>query len=555
MNHPWGPDLRVRRRAALGMIAAATILAAAASAQAAPYHAYLCRIPYGPNAGAPTPTTDTTWFSQGAGTATDTCATGGAMTAQLAGTGDLPVPSDASFSFIPQQGAVISSFRLWRAMSTAPAGTGDPTARFHWGNNAGFTCLGSAFCQRGTTAEPLSPANVLDGNGLVNGDVFGWQVFCNTGTGGGPIRTCPPPPSGVPRAIISVYAVDVMLDDRSPPTVRTVAGPLLAPGTLDGPKTVSVDATDYGTGVARGRIVVDGAVVVDALLDSNGGACANLGVSPDGIQSFTRVQPCAFAATGTLTLDTDKLAPGRHALKVVVADGSGGETVADERPIAVVGVRPIANGAGASRLAKLTAKLAGARKGVRRLGFRTAPKLSGRLVNEAGTPISGARIDVLARERRTGAPTVAIATATTGADGAFVTALPAGPSRTLTFSYTAFAGDPKPARSVTARTAVRAPLTGAASPRSPRVEQRLHIAGRLRYLPRGGVEVAIQAREGRVWRNIDTVKTRKDGRYSWPYRFSRSKGGRRFFFRARVSSSIYPFDPGTTRTIVVRVRR
>jgi 5-hydroxyisourate hydrolase-like protein (transthyretin family) len=260
--------------------------------------------------------------------------------------------------------------------------------------------------------------------------------------------------------------------------------------------------------------------------------------------------------SATLALDTGAVPVGSHTLKVVVSDAAGNETVAGPRTFTVTR-DPVAgpNGNGATRSAKLSARLAGARKGVRALGFTTQPRLSGRLVDEHATAITGAVVEILARQRRAGGQTRRIASATTGADGRFRVTLPSGPSRTLTITYTAFGADPKPTATVRTRTAVRASVTGSISPRSPRPQRPLRLSGRLRNLPRGGVLVAVQARQRGVWRTVDTVETRDDGRYSWPYRFQRGQAGRTFFFRARVKSPNYPFDPGATKPIRVRVRR
>jgi 5-hydroxyisourate hydrolase-like protein (transthyretin family) len=83
----------------------------------------------------------------------------------------------------------------------------------------------------------------------------------------------------------------------------------------------------------------------------------------------------------------------------------------------------------------------------------------------------------------------------------------------------------------------------------------VRLSGRLSSLPRRGVVVSVQARQAGVWRTVDTVETRSDGRCSWPYRFQRGQGGRTFAFRARVKSPNHPFAPGKSRTIAVRVRR
>ena len=379
-----------------------------------------------------------------------------------------------------------------------------------------------------------------------------WDAAC----GGGPGGTCPASGANTQSAIYNVFAADMLLNDPAPPAVTGLAGPLVAGGTLTGAQSVTFNATDAGSGVSRGIVLVDGAVVSETPLDTSA-ACKDLGVAPDNRPSYVNTQPCPSAVSGLLTLDTDALTPGAHNLTIAITDAAGNQTVASTATITVAGSVPAgtANGAGASRAARLESRFAGRRPRTRRMGFRTRPTITGRLLNEGGAPITGAAVDVLARERRRGATSARIATALTGADGVFRIQLPSGPSRTITVQYTAFSGDAAPAARVTLRALVRASLTASASTRSPRLGRLFRVRGRLRNLPIRGVDVAIQARDGRVWRTVDTVKTGSDGRYSWPYRFrSGNSAGRAYFFRARVDSSSYPFEAGSSRVIRVRVR-
>jgi hypothetical protein len=213
-----------------------------------------------------------------------------------------------------------------------------------------------------------------------------------------------------------------------------------------------------------------------------------------------------------------------------------------------------ANGQNASRLAELSVGYTSTRQRIRRMRFEATPTIAGKLVDEHGAAIGAADLVVLARRRQFHAATNPIGTVRTGPDGSFSYRLPSGPSRTVTFSYTAFAGDPKPSASASLGTLVSASLTAAIAPRSPRAGRPAKLDGRLRYLPRAGVQVTIQARDGRVWRPIGTVKTRARGRYTWRYRFKRSARGKTFALRARVDSPVYPFTPGHSRSIRVPVR-
>lgn len=212
------------------------------------------------------------------------------------------------------------------------------------------------------------------------------------------------------------------------------------------------------------------------------------------------------------------------------------------------------NGTGASRLAELSLRYTSTPRRTRRMRFTTTPTVVGQLVDEQGTPITAAKLNVLVRPRQSGARFFDVTTVTTGADGAFRYQFGPGASRTLRVAYTAVAGDAKPATQSDLRTLVRASLT-AHAPRSARVGRRIRVTGRLLRLARGGVPVSIQARDGRVWRTIGQTRTHgRAGRYSWPYRFKGTAAGRSFRLRARVSAPNYPFAAGTSRSVRVRVR-
>lgn len=218
------------------------------------------------------------------------------------------------------------------------------------------------------------------------------------------------------------------------------------------------------------------------------------------------------------------------------------------------GPRP--NGSPATRLAKLDVRHLSTRSTERRVRFTTALTITGRLTTSEGAPIASAVLAVLARPRQAGARFFGVATVTTGADGSFRYRFGGGPSRTLRVAYSAASGDPAPAAVDSVRTAVRASVSAGVRPRSPRVGGRIRVTGRLLRLGRPGVQVNIQARDGRTWRTIGQTRTRgRAGRFTWRYRFRRTAAGRTVRLRARVNSPVYPFAAGASRSVRVRVRR
>lgn len=564
------PGMTIDSRVIAILLCMATLLPVAAHAEAATYHAYLCRVPYGPEAGSPA-STDNVDFND-AGTdrpapqaavrlrAGTSCGGGGAISVALEGANVYSAGQGASATYSPPDGLRIDAFRIWRR-EAAGGGSDRPLIGMAAADGTLFTNLSypgnpslqglCANCSRGGAA-PLDAANIIDSPPLRGVAHVRWEASC----GGAPGSTCATGGTAALFAAYDVYAADMLLDDAVAPAVSDVGGPLLAGGRLAGAQSVSFRATDAGSGVHRGALLVDGVVRTDAVLDANGGACADLGVSGDGRASFAHSQPCPTSLAGLLTLDTDALASGEHTLTVRVTDAAGNATVAATRTIGVVGARPVGspNGSGATRAAKLSARHSTTRKSARRMGFRTRPTIVGRLTGASNDPIADATVDVLVRERRVGGRSKRIATVTTGNDGAFRLRLPGGPSRVISVQYKAFVGDATPAETVKLSTLVRAAMTATITPLATRLGRLMTFAGRLQHLRRGRIEVKIQGLDRGAWRPAGEATTRADGRFRWRYRFRfRSSVGRTYRFRAKVSSPIYPFEPGYSRAVVVRV--
>jgi hypothetical protein len=82
------------------------------------------------------------------------------------------------------------------------------------------------------------------------------------------------------------------------------------------------------------------------------------------------------------------------------------------------------------------------------------------------------------------------------------------------------------------------------------------MSGRLHAAPARGLGkvVTMQARERGRWRDFESARSRRGGRFSARYRFSRGARGT-FPIRAVVrAEASYPYATGRSRAVRVRVR-
>lgn len=514
-------------RAMLVALSAACLMALApAVADAVPYEVDHCQTPE-PN---PRPATV---FGMFTGQTADNCsAPGGGLRlqvtvlsgAQLTFSGDLrqmvlSIPADRPNLQIEH---VISTFSM--PGQNPPGGPSNGFGILTMYDGAGtkvYNAVGSGPELRPTVDITLPPHD----------RTLTWETLC----GGSPCTF-------LNDNILNVYGNHLFLNESLAPTLTVTGGTLVGTGAKRGQMSFGYDAADTDSGVASVSLTLGGVAVASAA-----SACAANDWSPCPRDLKSQL----------LTVDTTKVPDGDQELVVTVRDYAknvltrslGNVTVAN-----APGAPSVPNGANPSRLAKITAGFTSTSRRSRTLRFRSTPTIKGTLVNESGQPITGATVAILAQLRQSGAQPVQIATVATGADGTFATKLAAGPSRTVTFAYTAFSDDAKPATTSTLRTIVRAVVSARISPRSVRAGKRLRLSGKLSLLPRRGVQVTIQARDGRRWRTVDSVRTTRTGSFSWPYRFKPSAAGHTFAFRARVTSPIYPFAAGNSKTLLVRVR-
>jgi hypothetical protein len=191
--------------------------------------------------------------------------------------------------------------------------------------------------------------------------------------------------------------------------------------------------------------------------------------------------------------------------------------------------------------------------------FRTAARLSGRLVDGDGAGLAGRSLRVVTRPSRGALGRAQVDSLRTGPHGGFELRLPVGTSRRIAVS---FAGDSQldaaERRPLTLR--VRSGIDLAVAPRQLHTGDAVSFSGRIRSLgapmPRRGKLVSIQYYEevARRWRPVLVTRADHGGRFRANYRFHYVSGSARIRIRAAVlAEERWPYAPGASRPVVVRV--
>ena len=341
-------------------------------------------------------------------------------------------------------------------------------------------------------------------------------------------------------------------------TAGNVGGELASAPVLRGTSDLTFSASDPGSGVYEVLFSIDGQLAQSSVVDPNGGRCANVGGTSDGLAAFLYAQPCKASVSADVGFDTTRVSSGEHHLVVSVIDAAGnGAPVLDRR--VKIANEPIAcqasAGASASSAAVLSASWRGTRRQLITSAFGRARTVAGRLTNSAGAPIGGAPVELVAAPALAGAKPVAVASARTGPDGRFSVRVRAtGPSRTLCLAYRGASGigSPVATRRLTLR--VRAGVVLRVTPRVASVGRGIRFRGRLRAgpVPPGGKQLVLEARAaGGAWLEFKVVRTNARGRFHAGYRF-RFPGPARYQFRVLCEpESGYPFAAGTSNVVAV----
>jgi hypothetical protein len=339
-----------------------------------------------------------------------------------------------------------------------------------------------------------------------------------------------------------------MLDAASP-TITSLEGTLMASGPRRGSETLTIAASDQGSGVREARVRVNGSEVGPRPQSS----CA---IWSDGTAS--RLRPCG-SANYSLTINTDA-APwvdGTNVLEVCAYDFamSGTPNVGCvQRTVETDNSCPSSGG---------TAPATELRAGLEKQGngdvrpsiyvrSTRGAALRGQLASGSG-PVGNANICVYEKIDLLGDVRQLVQTAKTRSDGIFAVQLPPGPSRLFDVVYRynnqLVQKEQLYLDSSVVPTFRLGPKGGLSN------GENAHFSGLIPGPNADGRAISLQARTGKKWRTFKQLRTDDKGRYKGRYRFTQTHGRALYTFRALVKrQGGYPYSPGSSKKKKIVVR-
>ena len=191
---------------------------------------------------------------------------------------------------------------------------------------------------------------------------------------------------------------------------------LAAGGVVGGDEALTFDASD-NAGIKRAE-----------LLDLTAGG--QVVGTKEFACDYSYAAPCPQATGAQLT--PKLVGVGARSVRLRVTDTAG--NVTEGEPFAVTVGGPL-NGTNATAAAKLSVTFARNRRSRIDVGFGKRAGIRGRLTNADGAPITGATLQVLDRELRTGTRYAQRLEVTTDADGRFSVLPGRGAARVIRFEY------------------------------------------------------------------------------------------------------------------------
>jgi hypothetical protein len=193
--------------------------------------------------------------------------------------------------------------------------------------------------------------------------------------------------------------------------------------------------------------------------------------------------------------------------------------------------------------------------GIEHVGFGQAMTVSGWLGTPTGSSLPGQQVVVLAAPDNGQGDFRPVAVAHTAGDGSWSARVPPGPSRIVEAAY-AGSTTAEPAASAQVRSVVTAKIEIEIRPRITHWGATVQIRGRVLggYEPSAGELVFLWIGWPGGSAEIGHLYAGLDGRFYTPYTFLRGNGSETYeAWATTASESDYPFAPGRSRNVVLRV--
>jgi hypothetical protein len=181
-----------------------------------------------------------------------------------------------------------------------------------------------------------------------------------------------------------------------------------------------------------------------------------------------------------------------------------------------------------------------------------AVKITGRLTDSQGHPITGATLDVLQQTSGNNTPRL-LKHAKTNASGAFTAAVPQGPSRHITIAYRAFADEPAYATTTTVVETVAAGIRLNIAPHNTSPTGTILLKGRVSGpIPHQGTSIEPLVHYHGKWIPLTTsFHTNRQGSFHVAYKFQGAVGRFPVWVKVPSGQAGFPYGRGYSNIVYV----
>jgi len=436
----------------------------------------------------------------------------------------ISVGGTATWTFTAPPGTVIRGGSFWYRVMLGSPGSGFTGGVFYaldgggsgaWGTPTGFGGI-DAQIVAGTRIRTLTAALQCGGTCPQNGGV-----------------------------IVQFSKFNLEMLDEAAPSINGLGGSLFTDGPRAGKETLTINATDQGSGIHRATVTVNDGQLSPHLVNS----CALL--ANGGATSFTPCPPAGFQTQ--IDTESSPWRDGANTVQVCVQDyATGGAPNSDctTRTVNVDNSCQASGGAPASGLAAGIEKEGGDLVRTLETKSTRGATVRGTLV-AGGAGVPGANVCLYEKADAPGEDRELSQIARTKNDGAFAVQVPAGPTRDLDLVYRS---NNQVIRHNTLRLDSEVVPTLKIRSKTLRNGESARFKGRIPGPHQADRAVTLQARAGKKWRTFKQVRTDEKGKFKAKYPFRHTRGKVTYRFRALVKKQGgYPYAAGASKKRKVKV--